>query len=131
MKKFSFTAFAVFALSSIQVSTSTHAQGIEAGSWGGKVRSGPSMQSRQVGSLRNGDPVQLLEDTGVFMNGYPWWRIQYRNGRRGFQWGGILCGYDNPINGIHRVCERDNRRKASAPSKRLRYSCSQEGNLRS
>jgi hypothetical protein len=123
--------FAIAAVASIQPSVSAPAQTFDAGSWGGKVRSGPTMQSRQVGSLRNGDPVQLLENTGVMMNGYPWWRIGYGNGRRGFQWGGILCGYDAPIRGTFRVCDRDNRRNASAPSNRLQYSCSQEARLRS
>ena len=112
-------------------SASTLAQADEAGSWGGKVRSGPGTDYRQVGSLRNGDPVRLLENTGVMMNGYPWFRISFRNGKRGYQWGGILCSFDRPIDGVFRTCEKDNRRNVSSQPTRLEYSCAQEGRLRS
>lgn len=117
-------------------------QGIEAGSWGGKVRKGPGVDFAQVGSLRNGDPVRLLEDTRVMMNGYPWHRISYQGGKIGYQWGGILCGFDTPIDGVHKICEADNRRRASArtPSARTqrvpsqnpqKLSCSAESKERS
>ncbi len=107
-------------------------QGIEAGSWGGKVRSGPGTQYSQIGSLRNGDPVRLLEDTRVMMNGYPWYRISYNNGRTGYQWGGILCGFGNPIGGVHRICEHDNRQQVSNRSHGpQQLSCSEEGSVRS
>ena len=55
------------------------------------------MQFNQIDSLRNGDPVRLLEDTRVMMNGYPWYRISYKDGRVGYQWGGILCSFGNQL----------------------------------
>lgn len=107
-------------------------QGIEAGSWGGKVRAGPGMQYDQIGSLRNGDPVKLLEKTAVIKDGYPWFRISYNGTKTGYQWGGILCGFDSPIAGTFRVCDHDNRRRA-AIAKHGPYNlpCAAEGQARS
>ncbi|SNZ19332.1 MliC family protein [Cohaesibacter gelatinilyticus] len=73
-------------------------------SYGGKVRSGPGMGFRQVGSLREGDPIVILNGTGSMMNGYEWFEIRYRNGRRGFQWGGIMCS-SKPHQTIFRTCD--------------------------
>lgn len=84
-------------------------KGIVVGSWGGKVRSGPGMGYNRITSLRNGDPVTVLENAGVMMNGYPWFRISFKNGRTGYQWGGIMCGFDGPIQGLYGVCEKDRR----------------------
>ena len=36
----------------------------QAASWGGVLRNGPGMNFGQIGSLREGDPVTLLEQTG-------------------------------------------------------------------
>ena len=117
---------------SVFVMTGTSfAQNIEAGSWGGKVRSGPGTDYRQIGSLREGDPVRLVRNTGVMMNGYPWFEIRFKNGKKGFQWGGILCSYDNPINGTYQICTKDNRRGVSPGVGKLEYACSQEYRLRS
>ena len=46
------------------------AAGMEAGSWGGKVRSGPGKEFAKIGSLSNGDPVILIESTNIFLDGY-------------------------------------------------------------
>jgi len=72
-------------------------------SYGGKVRSGPGMNFRQVGSLHEGDEILILNGTGAMMNGYEWFEIRYRNGRTGYQWGGIMCS-QNPYPTIFRVC---------------------------
>jgi len=72
-------------------------------SYGGKVRGGPGMNYRQVGSLREGDRILILNGTGAMMNGYEWFQIRYRNGRTGYQWGGIMCS-QNPYPTIFRVC---------------------------
>ncbi len=112
--------------------TNANAQGIEAGSWGGKVRAGPGTNFNQVASLQNGDPVRLLEDTRIMFNGYPWYRISYKGGRTGYQWGGILCGYGNPIGGTFGVCERDNRHASNNQRHGVQQlSCSVEGRTRS
>ncbi len=106
------------------------AEATEAGSWGGNVRAAPDINSKKIGSLRNGDPVQLLENTGVMMNGYPWFRINVGSGLLGYQWGGILCSYDAPIKGTFQICERDNRTMpAQAPENTV--SCAEEDKLRS
>lgn len=73
-------------------------------SYGGKVRSGPGMQYSQVGSLREGDSILILNGTGSMMNGYEWFEIRYGNGRNGFQWGGIMCS-QTAYATIFRVCD--------------------------
>ncbi|WP_346892027.1 MliC family protein [uncultured Roseibium sp.] len=72
-------------------------------SYGGKVRGGPGMNYRQVGSLREGDRILILNGTGAMMNGYEWFQIRYRNGRTGYQWGGLMCS-QKPYPTIFRVC---------------------------
>lgn len=57
-------------------------------SCGGKVRRAPEMNSRQIGSLQNGDPITIIERAGE-MNGYSWFKIRFGS-RTGYQWGGIL-----------------------------------------
>ncbi len=117
--------------------TSAHAQSFEAGSWGGKVRSGPGMHYKKVASLRNGDPVRVLKRTNEYMNGYPWYRISFRGGRKGYQWGGIMCAYDHPIDGLHQTCDIDRRHNASGnggntnPNTSGAWGCEWEGKLNS
>lgn len=72
-------------------------------SYGGKVRSGPSMNHRHIGSLNEGDKILILNGTGAMMNGYEWFKIRYRNGKIGYQWGGIMCA-QNPYPTVLRVC---------------------------
>ncbi len=68
-------------------------------SWGGVVRAGPGMHFNRVTSLREGDPVMLLVNTGEEMNGYDWFFIRLPDGREGYQWGGILCTEAPQIDG--------------------------------
>lgn len=77
---------------------------IQAGSWGGKVRSGPGMEYAHVTSLREGDPVVLLSVSDVSMNGYPWFHIRYGSEHEGFKWGGILCAQDVWVEGLYNHC---------------------------
>jgi len=65
------------------------------GSWGGNIRSGPSTEFPRVGSLKNGDPVVILKREKMAGNQYDWFKISYGNGQIGYQWGGILCGFNN------------------------------------
>ena len=74
-------------------------------SYGGKVRAGPSMNDAQIGSLYEGMAIQILNGTGVFMNGYEWFRIQYGNGNIGYQWGGLICS-ERDYPGILTTCDR-------------------------
>ena len=77
---------------------------IEAGSWGGKLRRGPTMNSQHLRSLKKGDAVTILERSGEIMNGYPWFRILTSDGQTGYQWGGILCAGDTPVSGTFKTC---------------------------
>lgn len=67
--------------------------GTNASSCGGIVRARPDMGSRKVRSLREGQRVEILSGTGVWMNGYEWFHIDF-DGRNGYQWGGILSADD-------------------------------------
>lgn len=78
--------------------------GIPAGSWGGIVRDGPGQNYRRLASLEQGERVTLLENTGVYSNGFPWWLIEFWGGRQGYQWGGILCSLNAPLEGIYETC---------------------------
>ncbi|MEL6745622.1 MAG: MliC family protein [Pseudomonadota bacterium] len=60
-------------------------------SFGGNLRAGPGTQFADVGSTFNGQPITILQNTGVFMNGYTWFVVQLQNGQQAHQWGGILC----------------------------------------
>lgn len=76
----------------------------EVASWGGVVRSGPGMETNRVDSLREGEAVEILQDSGVRMNGYNWFQIRYRGNKTGYQWGGIMCGRSQPVPGVYEVC---------------------------
>jgi hypothetical protein len=67
---------------------------LNATSCGGVVRSRPTMNSRKVASLREGKRIEIMERSGVWMNGYEWFRIGYNNNKVGYQWGGILSADD-------------------------------------
>lgn len=77
---------------------------IEAKSWGGIVRAGPGMKHRKLTSLSEGEWIKILERTGTMMNGYPWFKIQYRGGKVGYKWGGILCSVGTQIEGTYQTC---------------------------
>lgn len=79
---------------------------LAAGSWGGIVRSGPGMDHRRVASLREGERVELLFNTRIMRDGYPWFLIRFRGGQLGFQWGGILCRLEVPVDGLYETCRR-------------------------
>ena len=74
-------------------------------SLGGKVRSGPAMDAPQVDSLQYKEPVVLIQNTGVEMNGYYWFKISYGEGEEGYQWGGIMCSDALHVIGIYETCE--------------------------
>jgi uncharacterized protein YraI len=79
---------------------------VAAGSWGGVVRSGPGMEYARVTTLREGERVELLYNTGVMRDAYPWFLIRFRGGQLGFQWGGILCRMAVPVDGLYETCRR-------------------------
>lgn len=76
-------------------------------SLGGKVRMGPGTNYQQVGSLKYGTPIAIVRRTGVQMDGYEWFQIQWGNGNRAFQWGGIICSNSLHIIGVYEKCPAD------------------------
>lgn len=64
-----------------------------ASSCGGIVRARPDTDSRKLASLRQGKRVEIFDRTGIWMNGFEWYRIAFGK-RRGYQWGGILSADD-------------------------------------
>ena len=77
---------------------------VAAGSWGGIVRTGPGQQYPRLTSLGEGERITLLENTGIVANDYPWFRIQYRGRREGYQWGGIICSLGDQVEGTFETC---------------------------
>lgn len=73
-------------------------------SWGGIVRDGPGTEYGRVTSLREMEPITILERTGVRYNGYDWFLIEYRGRRTGYHWGGIICPNHQSILGTYNVC---------------------------
>ena len=64
--------------------------GPAAWSYGGILREGPGTSFRRMGSLVEGEYIQVLDETGVWWNGYQWFRVSTSIGT-GFHWGGIFC----------------------------------------
>ena len=62
-------------------------------SFGGTLRAGPDIGSARVGSLREGDSITVIANTGIWWDGYYWFEVLPPSGRgeTSFQWGGILC----------------------------------------
>lgn len=78
---------------------------VPAMSLGGNVRSGPGTEFADIGSTAQGTPLTLVARTGVIWNGYEWFEIREANGDGGFQWGGIICAPDQPVEGVFEHCE--------------------------
>jgi len=76
---------------------------IEAASWGGIVRSGPGQSYSKVGSLTEGQKVTLIARTNVVEDGFPWFDIAFA-GKRGFQWGGIMCSTGTERPDLFKTC---------------------------
>jgi hypothetical protein len=72
-------------------------------SFGGAFRQGPSMDTRQIGSIRERAPVTIMKNAGNEMNGFDWFQIRFK-GRTGYQWGGILCS-KSKVKGIYQTCD--------------------------
>ena len=77
---------------------------VRALSLGGSLRSGPGMHYQKVGSIYGTKPVTLVSNSGVHMNGYDWFEIIAPDGRRVFQWGGIMCSPNQYIQGVYERC---------------------------
>lgn len=74
-------------------------------SYGGVLRSGPGMEYGKVASMQEGDPVDIVEDTGIWFNDYKWYKVSTHRGQ-GYHWGGIFCvNLDTQVEGIFGRCD--------------------------
>ncbi|MCC1482569.1 SH3 domain-containing protein [Roseibaca sp. Y0-43] len=76
-------------------------------SLGGNVRAGPGTDFARTDSLPYGEPVAILARSGVMFDGYEWFEIEYSEGLRGYQWGGIMCSNALHIIGLYEECPAD------------------------
>lgn len=59
-------------------------------SYGGALREGPSANYAQIGTIYEGDSVEILEDPNVWFDGYKWLKVSTPQGV-GYHWGGRIC----------------------------------------
>ncbi|MFK8035772.1 MAG: hypothetical protein AB8B94_16680 [Hyphomicrobiales bacterium] len=79
---------------------------VAAGSNGGRVRSKPNLNGKQLASTRKGDEITLLKRTNSMYKGYPWFQIRMAsNGQTGYQWGGVICSYGTNLAGTTGFCD--------------------------
>lgn len=71
--------------------------------FGSKVRAQPSASARQMFSITQGTPIQVLQETGSFFDGWQWVKISSANDI-GFVWGGTICTSDRQLTGVHFGC---------------------------
>lgn len=69
---------------------STPIEALSALSYGGILRAGPSMDSKKKASVKPGQPIELLEATGIWTDDYQWFKVKTASGT-GYHWGGIFC----------------------------------------
>lgn len=69
-------------------------------SFGGNLRAGPGTNFARLGSVAEGTPVTMIQDSGVYFQNYSFWLIQLPNGTQGYHWGGILCAPGESFPGI-------------------------------
>ena len=74
----------------------------EGASYGGNLREGPGDQYAVVGSLPEGSFV-VLEPSGVWNGDYQWFWVTTDYGDA-YQWGGLICSYNQYVDGVLDVC---------------------------
>lgn len=72
-------------------------------SYGGILRSGPGMDYKKLASLRARDPLEVLEETDVWMGDYKWFKVKTSAGT-GYHWGGIFCSMGGKPEGVFSDC---------------------------
>ncbi len=74
--------------------------------FGSKVRQDADSQAKQVASLTEGAPIEIIAETGSFFDGWQWVKIRSTGGIEGFVWGGTICITDGKsIQGVHASCD--------------------------
>ena len=54
------------------------------------MREGPGPNYSQVGTVNEGESVEILEDPNVWLDGYKWLKVRGPQGV-GYHWGGRIC----------------------------------------
>lgn len=68
----------------------TPIEDLSALSYGGILRAGPGMDSKKKASIRLGQPIELIEATGIWTDDFQWFKVRTASGT-GYHWGGIFC----------------------------------------
>lgn len=80
-------------------------QAFKAKSWGGIVRAGPGTEFDKLASLKEGDPITVLEQSKE-MDDFFWYKIRFgKQNKTGYQWGGIICPVGKPVPGTFEQCD--------------------------
>jgi thiamine pyrophosphokinase len=72
-------------------------------SYGGNLRTGPDDSYPSVAVLAEGDWLDIVENSGVYLDGYAWFYVRTPHGE-GYQWGGIICSEGGYIDGVYSTC---------------------------
>lgn len=72
-------------------------------SYGGNLRTGPGGSYPSIAVLAEGDWLDIVENSGAFLDGYAWFYVRSARGE-GYQWGGIICSDASYIEGVYSVC---------------------------
>ena len=75
-------------------------------SYGGILRSGPSMEYPQIASLKYMQKLTLVKKDDHSWNGFNWFKVKTSSGMIGYQWGGILCSTKNQQVGLYKMCNK-------------------------
>jgi hypothetical protein len=86
-----------------EANAETNSVGISGFSYGGILREGPGTEFRRMGSLVEGEYLEVLNETGIWWDGYQWFRVSTPIGT-GYHWGGIFCTESAPVAGVLGVC---------------------------
>ena len=71
-------------------------------SYGGVLRKGPGADYGRLGSLADGDDIEIIGATGQWSGGYQWYVVNSRIGE-GYHWGGIFCSQE-ALEGVLTTC---------------------------
>lgn len=71
-------------------------------SYGGHLRDGPGTNYRSLGTLVEGDYIEIAADSGIYYQGAPWYYVYSPIGD-GYHWGGIMCSYSY-VEGVFSAC---------------------------
>lgn len=73
--------------------------------FGSIIRDADSPSARELDRIPQGEPIEIISETGSFHDGWQWVRIRYSEGLEGYVWGGTICTTDGPeISGVHTSC---------------------------